>query len=237
VSQAPGTSSEKPREGTLPADDKFATALRGFGLTGLLAMLLILAGNLLLAPVGAILVLLWARRSGTPWREIGYVRPASWTWTVLGGTALGVALKLLMKSVIMPLLGAPPVNPAYQFLVGNTAATVGMLWVVIVVAGWGEETLFRGYLFERLGKILGTSPAAKAAIVLLTSIVFGLLHMHDQGVAGAEQAIITGLVFGTIFALRGRIWLLIFAHAAYDVIAIAIIYGGFERDVAHWVFR
>jgi uncharacterized protein len=237
MSQVPGTSSKTPRERALPAEDQFAAALRGFGPTGLLAVLMILAGNLFLAPLGAILALLWAHRSRTPWREIGYVRPASWGRTALAGTALGVGVKLVMKSLIMPLLGAPPINSAYQFLVGNPAATLGMLGAVIVVAGWGEETLFRGYLFERLGKMLGKSPGAKVVIVILTSSVFGLLHLHDQGVSGAGQAIITGLVFGTIFAITGRIWLLVFAHAAYDVIAVAIIYSGLERDVAHWFFR
>jgi hypothetical protein len=43
------------------------------------------------------------------------------------------------------------------------------------------------------------------AIVLLTTAVFGLAHYPDQGLAGVEQATITGLVFGTIFAVTGRI--------------------------------
>ena len=60
-----------------PQDD-FAVALRGFGPIGILAILVILAGNLVTVLLSAVLVLLWARRSGTPWREIGYVAPTSW---------------------------------------------------------------------------------------------------------------------------------------------------------------
>lgn len=224
-------------ERVTPEDDRWAAALRGFGPIGLLAIVMVLAGNLLLPPLSAVLAVLWAWRSRTPWREIGYVRPRSWPRTVLLGVLFGVVLKLVMKSVIMPLLGAPPINPPFQFLVGNTAAMIGMLGVVIVAAGWGEETLFRGYLFERLGKLLGHGAWARPAIVVMTSVVFGSLHFHDQGLAGAEQATINGLVFGTIFALTGRIWPLVVAHAAFDVTAVLIIYAGVERDVAHWIFR
>jgi hypothetical protein len=71
-------------------------------------------------------------------------------------------------------------------------------------AGFGEETLFRGFLFERLGKLLGTDRAALVATVLLTSGLFALAHYHDQGVPGVEQAAVAGVVFGTIYALEGE---------------------------------
>ena len=66
---------------------------------------------------------------------------------------------------------------------------------------------------------------AKAAIVLVTSLWFGLDHLQVQGLAGMEQALIVGLVFGAIYAVTGRLWLLIVAHAAFDLAALAIIYG------------
>src|SRR5512140_1592785 len=139
-----------------------AAALRGFGPVGMVAFLAILAGNLIVLPLSAILVLLWARRSRTPWREIGYVRPRSWIRTLAIGTLSGVAFKLAMKALVMPLLGADPVNHAYHDLAGNTAALPGTLFLVIVGAAFGEETVFRGYFFERLGKLLGSGAAAKA---------------------------------------------------------------------------
>lgn len=161
-------------------DDWFAASLRGFGPIGIAAILVILAGNFVVAPLSAVLVLLWVPRSRTPWRAIGYVRPESWIGTVAVGVALGVVLKLLMKAIVMPLLGAPPINPAYHYLAGNTAALPGTLLAVIIVAGWGEETVFRGFLFERLGKLFGSSAWAKTIIVLLTAAWFGLGHYPEQ---------------------------------------------------------
>ena len=219
-----------------PADDRLAAPLRGFGPLGLLAMVVILAGNLLVPPLSAVLVLLWAQRSGTPWREIGFVRPRSWMAGLAIGLVFGCALKLVMKAIVMPLLGADPINQAYHFLVGNTAALPGILYAMIVGAGFGEETLFRGYLFERLGRLLGSGRGAKVSIVLITAILFGLAHYHDQGLAGAEQATIVGLVFGAIFAVTGSLWMLMCAHAAFDLTALAIIYWDLETRVAHLVF-
>jgi uncharacterized protein len=219
------------------ADDPVAAELRGYGPLGILAILVILTGNALFRPLSALLVLAWAWRSRTPWREIGFARPRSWARTVAVGIALGVALKLVMKAVVMPLLGADPINQAFHYLVGNTAALPAILYAAIVGAGFGEETVFRGYAFERLGKLLGRGRWAKALIVLVTSAWFGLEHYSLQGVAGVQQATIVGLVYGTIFAVTGRLWMLMIAHAAFNITAVAIIYWNLETAVAHLLFE
>lgn len=218
-------------------DDSIARRLRGFGPLGILAILIILAGNAVVVPLSAVLVLVWAWWSRTPWREIGFVRPGSWIVTLAAGLVFGAAFKLLMKAIVMPLLGAPPINQAFHYLVGNTAALPAILFAVIIGAGFGEETVFRGWAFERLGKLFGSGIWAKSSIVLLTTVWFGLDHYALQGLAGVQQATIVGLVFGTIFAITGRIWLLIVAHAAFDLMAVAIIYWDLESAVAHFFFK
>ena len=92
-------------------------------------------------------------------------------------------------------------------------------------------------MFERLGKLFGAGACAKVFTVLLTSTLFALAHLSNLGLAGAEQAVITGLVFGTIFAITGRIWMVMCAHAAFDLTALAIIYWNLEAPVAHLVFK
>ena len=218
-------------------DGRLAFGLRGFGPLGILAIVVILLGNALVIPLSALLILAWVRLSHTPWREIGYGRPTSWLRAIVVGIGFGIAFKLTMKAVVMPLLGAEPVNPAYHYLAGNRAAIPYTLYAMIVGAGFGEETSFRGFLFERLGKLFGHGVRAKTLIVLLTSILFGLAHYSVQGLTGTEQATIVGLVFGTIFARTGRIWMLMFAHAAFDLTAYAMIYWDLETRVAHLVFK
>ncbi len=76
-----------------------------------------------------------------------------------------------------------------------------------------------------------------AAIVLITFAWFGLEHYSLQGLPGVQQATMVGLVFGTIFAITGRIFMLMIAHAAFDVTAVALIYWGLESAVAHSIFK
>jgi uncharacterized protein len=217
-------------------DDRIAMGLRGFGPLGIVAVVVIVASQLL-APLSAVLVLIWAKLSRTPWYEIGYVRPRSWLGGLIVGSILGIGFKFIMKAIVMPLLGADSVNQTYHYLVGNSYAALAVVPLMIVTGGFGEETFFRGYLFERFGKLIGHGPGAKALTVLITSVVFASLHYFDQGLAGVQQATITGLVFGTVFAFTGRLWSLMCAHAAFDLTAVAIIYAGLESSVAHMVFK
>ena len=191
----------------------------------------------MIGAIMGVLVLVWAQGSHTPWPDIGYVRPRSWIRSVAIAIVLGVVFKLVMKAVVMPMFGADPINQRYHYLTGNLAALLPMIFVVIIGGGFGEETFYRGFLFERLGKLIGSSTAAKAAIVLITSVVFGLAHYSDQGLAGVEQAMITGIAFGTTFALTGSLFPIMIAHAAFDVTALAIIYWDVESAVAHLIFK
>jgi membrane protease YdiL (CAAX protease family) len=214
-----------------------ARQLRGFGWVGIAAILVILAGNLLFVPLSALLVLAWAHASETPWSAIGFVRPKSWVRSVAIGLVFGALFKLVMKAVVMPLLGAPAVNATYHYVAGNAAALPYTLYAVIIGAGFGEETLFRGYLFERLGHLLGTSRRARIAIVLITAALFASLHYPDQGVPGVEQAAVMGLVYGGMYVLTGELFIVMVTHAAFDVMAVALIYWNLESWVAHLFFR
>ena len=98
-------------------EDRATVALRGFGIIGIIAMVIILSGNMLFVPLSGILVLVWAWVSKTPWRDLGLVRPNNWIGTIALGVGFGVVLKFVMKSIVMPLLGAPPVIAGFFYLV------------------------------------------------------------------------------------------------------------------------
>jgi CAAX protease family protein len=203
---------------------------------GSLAILAILAGSLAGALVAGGLVLVWARLSHTPGRALGFTAPRSWTATVAAGVLLGIAFKLGMKALVMPLLGAPAINPRYHYLVGDPAALAGMVAAVLVGGGFAEELFFRGYFFERLGKLLGRGRVALAVTIVVSATLFALGHYQDQRLPGVEQALVTGLVFGGIFAWRKQLWGVMIAHAAFDLTALALIYWDWEAPVAHLLF-
>ena len=218
-------------------EDSLAVSLRGFGILGIVAMLVILFGNALFVPLSGILILVWAWISKTPWRDLGLARPRSWLRTILVGTLFGVGLKFAMKAIVMPLLGAPPINGPFHYLAHNAAEIPSMLYVIVIAAGFGEEMIFRGWPFERFRKLLGDAWWVKALAVLVTSAWFGWQHYGLQGIVGVQNATIVGLAFGTTFAVTGRLFLLMIAHIAFDLTAYAMIYWEWETAVAHFFFK
>ena len=66
---------------------------------------------------------------------------------------------------------------------------------------------------------------------------FGAEHYSLQGLAGVQQATVVGLIFGTIFATTRRLPMLIVAHVAFDLTAVALIYWELETAVARAFFR
>ena len=73
--------------------------------------------------------------------------------------------------------------------------------------------------------------------MVVSSVLFGGVHVFDQGVPGVQQATFVGLIYGTIYAWRGGLPLLMIAHAAFDLTALVLIYNDLETAVARWFFH
>jgi membrane protease YdiL (CAAX protease family) len=213
-----------------------AEELGGIGRTGLIATGIILFAVLIAPALAAILVFVWLFLTRKPFSEVGLSMPDSWARVIVWGIVVGVALKLLMKAVVLPYLGAPMLNPGYQYLRDDLPAVLEESVMVILLAGFAEEVVFRGFLLNRLQAYFGTGFFKKLLMVLGTALVFGLLHLQ-QGPAGIVQAALLGGLFSTIYFLNcQRLWFLIFAHAAFDVAAVWIIYLGLEERLAQSIF-
>ena len=90
----------------------------------------------------------------------------------------------------------------------------GLLWAAaFVLVGFSEEFMFRGYVQYTLTRGIGFWPAAACL-----SVVFGASHLGNsgEGIVGALNVAVTGVVFA--FALRrtGNLWLAVGWHASFD---------------------
>jgi membrane protease YdiL (CAAX protease family) len=218
-------------------DQRVAASLKGFSFGGILTLIIVFAAVLVAMPVAAVVVLIWAWLSYTPLREIGLKKPDSWLGAIVIGVVTGVGLKLFMKAVLLPYLGAPAANMAFHDLQGDTQRFLIEIPQLILFAGFAEEVVFRGYLINRLQALFGTSVAAGVATVAITASIFGPLHYFMQGYWVALQATICGIIFAGAYLLNGqRLWALIVAHSAFDIFAFWIIYAGMEEKFAHLVF-
>ena len=200
------------------------------------AVLFVAAASLAGPVVGAMAVLLWARFSRTPLQQLGLKAPPDWPSVLAASVALGIVLRLALKALVMPLLGAPAVNASYRHLAGNEAALPGMI-AGLLVAGLAEEFLYRGYVFERFRALRGVGQGALNASIFVSTALFAVAHYGDQGHFGVIQSAISGLVFASVFARHGHLWSPIVIHITFNLTSVALIYGGWEEAVARAVFR
>lgn len=199
-------------------------------------VLAVVAASLAGPVAGAMAVLLWAQLSSIPMRELGFKAPPDWFRVLVFAVTIGLALRLSLKALVMPLLGAPVMNVSYQHLTGDAAALPGVVAGLLLAAA-AEELLYRGYVFERLRTLLGAGQRALNASIVVSASVFAIAHYSDQGHLGVVQSAITGLVFATMFGWHGHLWTPIIAHITFNLTSVALIYGGWEEAVARAVFR
>jgi membrane protease YdiL (CAAX protease family) len=91
------------------------------------------------------------------------------------------------------------------------------LAVISVLAGVGEEMLFRGVIQEAVaGRLDG--PLGVAVALVLASLLFGLAHAITPSYA--VLAGLVGLYLGGLWIATGNLLVPITAHAVYDFLAL-----------------
>ncbi|GLZ32588.1 CAAX amino protease [Lentzea sp. NBRC 105346] len=88
--------------------------------------------------------------------------------------------------------------------------------LVLYAAGnaWAEEVLVVGYLITRLRQL----GMRENGSLLLAAVLRGSYHLY-QGFGGFVGNLIMGLVFGRYWQRTNRLWPLVVAHTALDVVA------------------
>lgn len=102
--------------------------------------------------------------------------------------------------------------------------TAGMAVYLSVITAFGEELLFRGAMQPFAG-------------LVLTSVLFGLLHMGQRGVVSAWSvwALVAGLLLGWIYEDTGSLWPPIIAHFGvncWSILNLRRAYNGLKTHVA-----
>lgn len=85
----------------------------------------------------------------------------------------------------------------------------------LAVVAISEEIIWRGWAFEAL-RMYGP-----AAVLLITTAGFALMHALGQSFAGVRTHLATGLLFGVLRWATGSIGAAIVAHVAYNEIVLA----------------
>jgi membrane protease YdiL (CAAX protease family) len=179
------------------------------------------------------LVLAWLslRLRRRKWRDIGFSRPKNWYSALLIGCLAGAAMELFSTFVTVPFLsamsGSPPDLSEFESIVGNIRLLFIWLAISWLLAAFGEELAYRGYLMNRFAEVAGASKGAWLFSLVLVSVLFGVGH-GNQGITGIVQEGFAGFLLGIIFLLSGRnLAIPIVAHGVANTIAFVLIY--FDR--------
>jgi membrane protease YdiL (CAAX protease family) len=179
-----------------------------------------------------LLPLIWVflRSRNERWATIGFQWPANPGRSIALGAFAGACIELFAAYVSTPQISAFfGVEPDYSALAdvqGNLQLLLVFLGLSWVLAAFGEELCFRGFLMKRLAQVLGDGRTAWISSLLLSSILFGWGHT-EQGVSGWIQEGLSGLLLGVLFLATGRnLAVPIVAHGVSNTLAFVLIYFG-----------
>jgi membrane protease YdiL (CAAX protease family) len=172
--------------------------------------------------------------------ELGFRRPESWTRTVLMGLVLGIVVQLAFSIVIDPLIerltGSTIDISALDPMRGSVVPYLLMLLIGWVVGGFLEEMLFRGYLLNRLKRVLGEGRPSVTVAVLLPSVAFGMAHSY-QDISGMLSTGRIGFILGVVFVWNGyNLWLPILIHGFLDMVGLTLIFTDADKVLNSLLF-
>ena len=154
------------------------------------------------------------------WWDVPPFARLKWTW---GGLAAGIAATapLLLGLGWALRTSWPPMVRLVELVeerIGPLFAGAGRgeLALVALLAGLGEEALFRGVLQDAL---TGRMPVWAA--LLLASVLFGAAHWVTS--TYALLAAVVGLYLGVLYHLTGNLLAPIVTHALYDLVALSVL--------------
>lgn len=161
--------------------------------------------------LGSACWLVGTRAGGAPAVGLVGIGPLALVGWTLGLTAAALLTILVFREVA--LRTGIRESAVLRELLPRTPRERRVFALLSVAAGSGEELAYRGYAIPLLAPLVGTGGA-----VLLTSVVFGVLHGY-QGWLGTVRTAIMGGVLAGGFLASGSLWPCILAHTLIDLAA------------------
>lgn len=113
---------------------------------------------------------------------------------------------------------------AFDFIAHDLSQYFKYLLFIIISAGFGEEILFRGFVFRQLNIVLPNFKGKILLIIVLSAILFSIPHWY-QGPGGVLITFIFGLAFATLYVKTNyNLWATILLHSLVDGLFIILAY-------------
>ena len=170
------------------------------------------------------------RLRGLRWKDVGLTVNQPFLKLLAIGLAVGIAMEALELFATQPLLtkllNQGPDLHQLQRLVGNGRLLILGIVLAWILAAFGEEMVYRGYLLNRCADLFGKSPTGWVTSAIFVTLLFGLAHF-PQGPTGIIENVIDGAILAGVYFATGRNLIApIIAHGIQDTVDVLLIYLG-----------
>jgi len=154
-----------------------------------------------------------------------WVDGKSWDYVYLGRSAARPALlaksallgavAIAVPSLVLLSVGELRAVPSID---GSWLGAAGLTFANLLPAAAGEELLVHGYLFAVMRDSMGWRRA-----LIVTSIIFGLLHLNNPGVDGESIVLVmlAGFFLGSVLLATKSLYAAIAVHFAWNWVMAA----------------
>lgn len=164
------------------------------------------------------------------WRDVGLCRFRNWRITFGLGIAAGLLLEgfelFVSQPILVRLLKKQPDLDNFRPLIGNLKVTLIFIALAWILAAFGEEMVYRGYLMNRVADLFNRTPRAWMISLIVVHVGFGLAHAY-QGWTGIIDEGLMGVLLAVIYLRTGHnLAVPIVAHGVSDTIDFVLMFLG-----------
>ena len=178
-----------------------------------LVILALLAVSLLARRQG--LATIGWRRVSRPWHLAAtmFMLAAAWTLLDVG----------LLKPIETHLTGERQDMSQFASLHGDLVMLIAWLALAWTVAALAETVAFVGFVQTRITDVIGATGARLAVAMVLSSLLFGLLHT-EYGLTGVTVSTVNGIFYCVLRYRCQTLWAPILAHGFIDTIGLVSVF-------------
>lgn len=179
------------------------------------------------AAVCLLAIYLMLRWEGKTFRDIGLIKENLTVKAFFIGAITAIAWVAFMQFVYIPSIKyffEVPDYTEYNFIKSSLARLLMTIVAALIIGGFYEEIVFRGYIQNVLEKRIFKRFSPMLSIFVV-SILFGLYHLQ-QDIFAVFAAVMGGLYWSILFRKSGNLWIPIISHALFDTITLILIYKG-----------
>lgn len=130
----------------------------------------------------------------------------------LAVTAIGIGISTGYEALLEKLGWSTSSDNIYSTITPNNIGIAFFAITAAVVAPLAEETFFRGFLLQGIGKRLKFAWAA-----IISAAIFAIVHLSPSGLV---PIFILGMMLAWLYNKTQSIWPCIIVHAVYNSIAL-----------------